>query len=105
MNDETQALIEKSNQLHAVLTEQKKAQSAYWDRYHGAAKKMHEANAALSRGEINVEQWNFFYLECEAVGKLESPRSPDTSAWIVAREDAMEAVAQEAGLRIRLDGI
>jgi hypothetical protein len=105
MTDETQALIDKTNQLHAALMEQKKIQSAFWDRYHEAAKKLEVASEALDQGEIDLGQWGLVYKQWKKLRAEDPPKSPDTSAWIMAREDAMEAIAQDAGLRIRVDGL
>jgi len=105
LEDETKALINRSNQLHAALMEQKKIQAAFWDRFHGASKKLHEVSDAFAASLISKEEWAAFYVEWQKIREEDPPKPPDATDWTIAKEEAMMAVAQDAGLRLRIDGL
>lgn len=105
MTDETKALIDKANQLHAQLMEKKKIQSAYWDRYHAAGNNLASANQQLNAGMMDLERWKEIYAEWIKNGEVDVPRDTDATEWLIAKQEAMEAIAQDLGLRLRLDGL
>jgi hypothetical protein len=46
-------------------------------------------------------EWRAAFSECQTLE--EPPVEPDQTEWMFARQDAMEEICREAGLRMRLD--
>jgi hypothetical protein len=98
--------MEKANKLHAELLEKKKIHGIWWENFHAAAKRMHEASKALYFGEATEEavaNWKAEMARGLELQKQEPPVEPDQTEWMFARQDAMEEICREAGLRMRLD--
>lgn len=106
MKDETKAKVDRANQLFGEMIEAKKAHSAFFTRYQEAAKAMGEANKTFFEADPVTPEHVAAWKAQMAIGielQRDPPSTPDYKEWMHARDEAIDALAEEAQLFLRPD--
>ena len=108
MKDETKAKIDRANQLFGEMVEARKTHSAFHEKFRAAQVAMGEVNKMLFEAEEVTPEIVAAWKAQMAIGidfqKNDPPKVPDYKEWMHARDEAVEALAEEAELFLRPDG-